>query len=165
MLENSTTCPYTAVVLFSDEAPVCCIEYAKLQILSRELLLLVAWIPLVFPLVTVWCVVSEFGIWDPYFYKEYNVAKTMNSVRSRDFSQTNIEYHPPRGQCLLSKGRATGHTTLPAMEILREILMFPGNLSLLRGDLGRHGRSTDITPCDFSPSKVQIICPCSDLIL
>ncbi len=100
---------------------------------------------------TVWCVVAEFGIWGPYFFKEDNVTVTVNSDRYCEMLETFLR---PKLNMLhdmdnvwFQQDGATAHTSRRAMGILRE--MFPGHLISLRGDIGWPARSPDLNPCDF----------------
>jgi hypothetical protein len=146
--------PRAAVVLFSDEAHfhLCgsvnkqnfryWAENNPRQIHER---------PLHSPKVTVWCTISDLGIWGPYFFEEDNVTVTVNSHRYCEMLETflrpNFDELNNIQNVWFQQDGATAHTALHVMGILRE--MFPGHLISMRGDIVWPARSPDLSPCDF----------------
>lgn len=152
-LEIQQRVPQAAVILFSDEAHFHLYGSVNKQNFRywaennpREL----HERPLHCPRVTVWCGISEFGIWGPYFFEEDNVAVTVNSnrycVMINTFLRPKVNELNDRDIWFQQDG-ATSHTSRRAIGILRD--MFPGRLISLRGDIGWPARSPDLNPCDF----------------
>lgn len=110
--------------------------------------------PLHSPKVTVWCCISEFGVWGPYFFQDNGATVTVNANRYCVMLENFLR---PRVDALVGEhgqehvwfqqDGATAHTARRSMAILRE--MFPGHVVSLRGDIGWPPYSPDLTPCDF----------------
>lgn len=99
---------------------------------------------------TVWCAVSNLGVWGHYFFKERSHSVTVTSDRYVEMLQTFLE---PKLRDLgnqdvwFQQAGATAHTARTSMKALSE--MFPGRLISLHGDIGWPAHSPDLSPCDY----------------
>ena len=108
--------------------------------------------PLHSPYVTVWCAISKFYIWGPYFFKDDNGTVTVASERYCVMLNTvlrakvnKLEY---RNNVWFQQDGATSHTSRKnSIGILKK--MFPNHLIFLRVDIGRPTRWPDLNLCDF----------------
>ena len=112
--------------------------------------------PLHSPRVTVWCTITEFGVWGPYFFEEDGLMVTVNSYRYCHMIETFLRPKfnqffgdHKEGEVCFQQDGATAHTFRHSLEILREL--FPGCLLSLRGDIAWPPRSPDLSPCVFFP--------------
>lgn len=109
--------------------------------------------PLHSPKVTVWCAISELGVWGPYFFEEDGLTVTVNGDRYLDMlnnflrPQLNNLNDNQRENLWFQQDGATSHTTRRALNLLQE--MFPNKVVSLRGDIGWPPRSPDLSPCDY----------------
>jgi hypothetical protein len=99
--------------------------------------------------VTVWCAVADFGVIDPYLFKDRETV-TVTSDRYvqmlRNFLEPKLNERGNPAVWFQQDG-ATAHTARGSMGVLRE--MFPGRLISLRGDIPLPALSPDLAACDF----------------
>ena len=101
--------------------------------------------------VTVWCAITNFGVWGPYFFEE---EEKVVSVTSSRYVQMLQNFLKPKLQDLddnptvwFQQDSATTHTAENSMDVLRDL--FPSHLISLRSDIGWPARSPDLSPCDY----------------
>ena len=101
--------------------------------------------------VTVWCAVSKFGVWGPYFFEDSLKVVTVTSER---YVKMLLEFVKPKlrelhidSKIWFQQDGATAHTARLSLTVLQE--MFPGRVVSLRGDVPWPARSPDLSPCDF----------------
>lgn len=101
--------------------------------------------------VTVWCAVSAFGIFGPFFFEENDLTVTVTSQRYqqllRNFEQQLHDEGVDMGRIWFQQDGATAHTARESMTIVRR--MFPGRVISKFGDLNWPARSPDLSACDF----------------
>lgn len=110
--------------------------------------------PLHSPRVTVWCAISKFFVWGPYFFEEDGLTVTVNSDRYCHMIETFlrpklnqfVEDHE-EAEIWFQQDGATAHTARRSTETLRQL--FPDRLLSLRGDIAWPACSPDLSPCDF----------------
>lgn len=108
-------------------------------------------VPLHSAKVTVWCAVSAFRIFGPFFFEENGLTVTVTSQRyqqvlrklERQFRNVGVD----RDRIWFQQDGATSHTARESMAILRR--MFPGRVISKFGDLNWPARSPDLSACDF----------------
>jgi hypothetical protein len=102
--------------------------------------------------VTVWCVISSFGIIGPYFFED---------ERERDVTVTGPHYihmlenflgpvlsrHPVTEETFYQQVGATSHTARDSMAAVRNLL--PEHVISRYGDITWPARSPDLSACDF----------------
>lgn len=99
--------------------------------------------------VTVWAMVSAFGVWEPYFFEENGAAVTVTSARYIHMLQTFVQPKLQQldGEIWFQQDGATAHTSRASMQVLNQ--MFPGRIISHRADLLWPPRSPDLAPADF----------------
>ena len=101
--------------------------------------------------VTVWCAVSAFGIFGPFFFEENGLSVTVTAQRYQQVLENLDQQLREAGvdiqRIWFQQDGATCHTARDSMAILRG--MFPGRLISKFGDLNWPARSPDLSACDF----------------
>lgn len=103
--------------------------------------------------VTVWCGVSSFGIFGPYFFQDDNGrAVTVTSERYvamlNDFLLPMLRQHNADLRSLwFQQDGATSHTARLSMQTVRRL--FPGKVISRNGDVTWPSRSPDLSACDY----------------
>jgi hypothetical protein len=94
------------------------------------------------PQSVVWCAISEFGVWVPYFFEEDALTVTVTSNRYCAMAENFLQ----QKMCGFNK-----MVQQPTHLIVRSEFseMFPGHVVSLRGDIGWPLHSPDLTSCDF----------------
>ena len=102
--------------------------------------------------VTVWCVISSFGIIGPYFFEdERERAVTVTGPRYvhmlENFLGLELACHPVTEETFFQQAGVTSHTARDFMAAVRNL--FPNHVISRYGDIKWPARSPDISARDF----------------